>query len=55
MGKIGYQTHQDEFELYLSDLTDNAQKEVLEFLWVSVGTEGNYDVVPLTILQKPEK
>lgn len=55
MGKIIHWVLQDEFELYLSDLTEDARKEVLEFLGDRDGTEGNYDITPLAILQKPEE
>lgn len=42
------------FEVYLHDLTENAQGRVLEFLETEE-EEGNFDVFPLFVLSKPRQ
>jgi hypothetical protein len=44
----------DELEIFLSDLTPQAQKKVLEFLGIKAVEESNLNVFPLFILPKPE-
>lgn len=44
----------DTLEIFISDLTGEAQKRVLEFLDLASPEEGNYDVFPLFVLEKPE-
>ena len=41
--------------LFLYDLTEKAQKEVLEFLEFKNKEEGNLDVIPLVVITKPEE
>lgn len=38
----------EEFCIYLSDLTDEAQERLIEFL----GNNGNYDVIPIVVLER---
>jgi hypothetical protein len=44
----------DELEIFLSDLTPQAQKRVLRFLKIEVPEEANLDIFPLVVLPKPE-
>lgn len=39
-----------EFELYFSDLTEQAQAEFLEKAGLKTAAEGNYDVFPITTI-----
>lgn len=41
-------------EITFDDLNSTAQKEVLEFYGYEVPEDGNFDVVPLFILEKEE-
>jgi hypothetical protein len=43
----------DELEVFLSDLTPEAQRRVLRFLGFKTPEEGNLDVFPLFTLPKP--
>jgi hypothetical protein len=43
----------DELEIFLSDLTPEAQKKVLEFLGIKAAQDSNLDVFPLFVLFKP--
>lgn len=38
----------EEFCIYLSDLTDETQERLIEFL----GNNGNYDVIPIVVLER---
>jgi len=38
-------------EIFLRDLNKNAQKEVLDFEGLETAEDGNYDIVPLFILE----
>jgi hypothetical protein len=44
----------NELEIYLSDLTPEAQKKVLKFLKINTPEEANLDVFPLFVLPLPE-
>jgi hypothetical protein len=44
-----------ELEIFLSDLTPEAQKKVLRFLRVKIAEEDNLDTFPLFVLPKPEQ
>jgi len=46
-------TEQGELEIYLSDLTPEAQKRVLAFLGIKTAEEGNLDVYPIATIPKP--
>lgn len=39
-----------QFDFYASDLTEEAQKSLCEFLGISDLSEENYDVFPITTL-----
>ena len=39
-------------EIYLMDLKENVQKEVLDFLEIKTSEEGNFDITPLFVLEK---
>jgi hypothetical protein len=43
------------FEIYLTDLTEKAQKEFLEFMGLPSAEEGNYDVFPIAQVYKLDK
>lgn len=45
---------QGELSLYFSDLTEKAQKEVLEFYGLTDPCEANLDAVPITVLMKED-
>jgi hypothetical protein len=45
----------EELPIYLSDLTPEAQKKILQFLKVKAPEEANLDVFPLFVLPKPER
>ena len=38
-------------EIYLSDLNEDAQKEVLDFYGLETPEDGNYDVFPICVLE----
>lgn len=40
-------------EIFLSDLTPEAQQRVIKFLGIKSAAEANLDVFPLFILEKP--
>ena len=40
----------DKLEFYLDDLTPEARQRLIEFL----GDNGNYDVMPLCVIEKEE-
>ena len=42
-------------DIYIKDLKEEVQKEVLEFLHLSTPGDGNYDVFPLFVLDDMEK
>lgn len=39
-------------EIYFRDLTELAQKKVLEFEGIKSEAEGNFEIVPLFVLEK---
>ena len=41
-----------ELRIFLRDLKEDAQKRVLEFEGLETAEDGNYDIVPLFILEK---
>lgn len=41
-----------ELRIFLRDLKEDAQKRVLEFEGLETTEDGNYDIVPLFILEK---
>jgi hypothetical protein len=43
------------FEVFLSDLTPEAQARVLAFLGIKAAEESNLDVFPLFVMPKPEQ
>lgn len=43
-----------EFEIYFRDLTPEAQNEFLKFQGIADAKEGNFDFVPITIIEGPE-
>jgi hypothetical protein len=45
----------DELEIFLGDLTPEAQKRVMKFLKIKAVEEANLDVFPLFVLPKPEE
>jgi len=47
--------NRDELEIFLNDLTDEAQREVLKFLALECAEEENLDVLLLTTIPKPEE
>lgn len=44
----------NELEIYLGDLSLEAQEKVLKFLKIKRAEEANLDVFPLFVLPKPE-
>ena len=42
----------EEFEIYINDLVEEKQKELLNFLGIKSIEEGNYDVFPISIVPK---
>ena len=42
------------FEIYFSDLTEQAQKEFLEVAGLQSAEDGNYDVFPIATLELGE-
>ena len=42
------------FEIYFSDLTQDAQESFLASCGLSSAAEGNYDVFPITAIPIPE-
>jgi rubrerythrin len=52
--KMVQQNHHDELEIFLDDLTPEAQKTVLEFLKLKTAQDGNLDIFPIAIIPKPE-
>jgi len=42
-------------EIYLRDLKENKQREVLDFMGLKNEAEGNLDITPLFIFELPEK
>ena len=45
----------DELEIFLRDLTPEAQTRVLRLLRIKTAEEANLDVFPLFVLSKPER
>ena len=43
----------EELDIYLSDLTEGAQKTVLDFLGLKSAKQGNLDILPLASVAKP--
>ena len=43
----------EDFEIFFSDLTIEAQKRFLDFMELKSADEGNYDVIPITIVPVP--
>lgn len=41
-------------EIYLNDLKPEMQKEVLDLLGIDDAKEGNYDIFPLFVIERPE-
>lgn len=41
--------------IYFSDLREQAQQEVLEAAGIKDQTEGNFEVIPLTVLEFEEE
>lgn len=41
-------------EIYLDDLKPEMQKEVLDHLGIGDAKEGNYDIFPLFVIERPE-
>jgi len=55
MVEVEIVNHEEEvLHLFLDDLTEEAQKEVLEFLKLKNSEEGNLDVTPIATIPKPE-
>ena len=46
----GYEVWQTRLEIYLNDLTPEAQRNILRFLRVKNAKEANLDVFPLFVL-----
>ena len=44
----------NELEIFLGDLTPEAQKKVLKFLGIKKAAESNLNVFPLFFLPKPD-
>jgi hypothetical protein len=44
-----------DIEVYFVDLNENAQKKFLKAMGIETSDKGNYDIVPIAILHKPEK
>ena len=44
----------DELEIFLSDLTLEAQTRILKFLKIKTAQEGNFDVFPLFVLTQAQ-
>jgi len=42
----------DQLEITFSDLNEEAQRVVLEFFGIDTSEEGNFDLIPLFILEK---
>jgi len=42
------------FEIFIRDLNEDKQKQILEFLEVENIEEGNFDVFPLCIIAPPD-
>lgn len=42
------------YEIYVRDLKADVQKNVLAFLGLKTAEDGNFDVVPIAVLPKPE-
>jgi hypothetical protein len=43
------------FEIMLSDFTEEAQKAILAFYGVDSPEDGNWDVMPIAVLEKSEE
>jgi hypothetical protein len=41
------------FEIFITDLNHAKQVEILEFLGVESIEDGNYDIVPIAVIEKP--
>jgi len=46
---------EENFEIMIRDLKDDVQKDVLAFLGIKTVEDGNYDVVPIAVIPKPEE
>lgn len=44
-----------ELEIFLSDLTPDAQDRVLRFLKIKASQEANLDIFPLFVLPEPDQ
>lgn len=45
--------YDDRVELFIGDLKDEAREAVLEMLGLEKPEDGNYDVVPFDIVERP--
>jgi len=43
-----------EIEIFLSDLQEDEQKKFLKAMGIETSDKGNYDVIPIAIVPKPE-
>jgi len=42
------------YEIMIDDLKDDVRANVLKFLGLKTAEEGNFDVVPIAVIPKPE-
>ncbi len=45
----------EDFEIFFSDLTAEAQKRFLDFMALKTVDEGNYDVMPIAVIPFPQE
>jgi len=45
----------EELEIYMDDLTEEAKERVLNFLDIEKPEDSNLDIFPLTTIPKPEE
>jgi len=43
------------YGIFIHDLKEDVQKEVLKFLGLESAEEGNYDTIPVAVIPKPEE
>jgi hypothetical protein len=44
----------EDFEIFFSDLTVEAQKRFLDFVNLKEAEDGNYDVMPIAVIPIPQ-
>jgi len=46
------EVYKDKLEIFLTDFKEDVQKEILKFFNLKSAEDGNYDILPLDIIEK---